>query len=80
MWYVNLNIRLALYLYVIGFILTMWYVNPKLKVGTGNKIQSFILTMWYVNNINKSYIFTLALKFYINYVIGKYVASLSIAL
>ena len=42
MWYVNLNIRLALYLYVIGFILTMWYVNPKLKVGTGNKIQKVL--------------------------------------
>ena len=56
----------------ISFILTMWYVNSFNLAFTKLIVLCFILTMWYVNASNTSFK-EAVLKFYINYVVCKFI-------
>ena len=73
MWYVNDAIYNAWFTKVYGFILTMWYVNSIHKLTLAVESLGFILTMWYVNNYRKTDTFMALVKFYINYVICKFI-------
>ena len=55
------------------FILTMWYVNDLSNLFGGPLTFCFILTMWYVNDEISLSVFSATSKFYIKYVVCKYI-------
>ena len=51
----------------------MWYVNLAKKLNIMEDDMRFILTMWYVNSLIANVNNIGDIKFYINYVVCKYI-------